>query len=119
MKRLAFVLLLAGLAASVLLVTPRPAAQASPPADSIALLAIDADLTGTTISAIASDGLTWATTTTSGGSYQMDVPATMPVTPPCFPGGMISFQCDGVWAAETGEATGDLENLNLTCGPPD
>jgi hypothetical protein len=71
---------------------------------------------GTTISAIGSDGVTWATATTSGGSYSMDVPATMPVTEPCFPGGTISFQCDGVSATETGSATGGLKDLNLTCG---
>jgi hypothetical protein len=71
---------------------------------------------GTTISAVGSDGVTWATATTSGGSYNMDVPATMPVTAPCFPGGTISFQCDGVSAAETGSATGGLKDLNLTCG---
>jgi hypothetical protein len=72
---------------------------------------------GTTISAVGSDAVTWATATTSGGSYNMDVPATMPVTAPCFPGGTISFQCDGVSATETGSATGGLKDLNLTCGP--
>jgi len=72
---------------------------------------------GTTISALDSDGVVWATATTSGGSYNMDVPATMPVTEPCFPGGTISFTCDGVAAAETGSATGGLKDLNLTCGP--
>jgi hypothetical protein len=71
---------------------------------------------GTTISAIGSDGVTWATATTAGGTYSMDVPATMPVTEPCFPGGTISFTCDGVSAAETGSATGGLKDLNLTCG---
>jgi hypothetical protein len=72
---------------------------------------------GTTISAMDSDGVVWATATTSGGSYNMDVPATMPVTAPCFPGGTISFTCDGAAAAETGTATGGLKDLNLTCGP--
>ena len=73
---------------------------------------------GTWISAIGSDELTWATTTTSGGSYNMDVPATMPVTEPCFPGGTISFTCDGASATETGSATGGLKDLNLSCGAP-
>ncbi len=71
---------------------------------------------GTLISAIGSDGITWATATTSGGTYLMDVPETMPITPPCFPGGTISFMCDGNPAAETGQATGGLKDLNLTCG---
>jgi hypothetical protein len=72
---------------------------------------------GTTITAIGSDGVTWGTASTSGGSYNMDVPATMPVTEPCFPGGTISFTCDGASATETGSATGGLKDLNLTCGP--
>jgi len=72
---------------------------------------------GTTITALDSDGVSWATATTSGGSYNMDVPATMPVTPPCFLPGTISFQCDGASAAETGSATGGLKDLNLSCGP--
>jgi len=72
---------------------------------------------GTTITALDSDGVSWATATTSGGSYNMDVPATMPVSEPCFPGGTISFTCDGASAAETGSATGGLKDLNLTCGP--
>jgi hypothetical protein len=72
---------------------------------------------GTTITALDSDGVSWATTTTSGGSYSMDVPETMPVTEPCFPGGTISFTCDGASATETGSATGGLKDLNLTCGP--
>ena len=72
---------------------------------------------GTTITAMDSDGVSWATASTSGGSYNMDVPATMPVSEPCFPGGTISFTCDGASAAETGSATGGLKDLNLTCGP--
>jgi hypothetical protein len=72
---------------------------------------------GTTISAIDSDGQTWAMTTTCGGGYAINVPQSPPVTAPCFPGGTISFQCDGASAAETGEATGGLQELNLTCGP--
>ena len=72
---------------------------------------------GTTITALDSDDVSWATATTSGGSYNMDVPATMPVTEPCFPGGTISFTCDGASATETGTASGGLKDLNLTCGP--
>ena len=72
---------------------------------------------GTAVSALDSEGASWGTTTTSGGSYTMDVPATMPVTAPCFPGGTISFTCDSASAAETGQATGGLKTLNLTCGP--
>jgi len=73
---------------------------------------------GTTITALDSDGVSWATATTSDGRYVMDVPATMPQTPPCFlAGATISFTCDGASAAETGTASGGLKDLNLTCGP--
>jgi hypothetical protein len=71
---------------------------------------------GTVITAVDAEGATWATASTSGGRYVMDVPATMPVSPPCFlAGATISFQCDAVAATETGTATGGLKDLNLTC----
>ena len=72
---------------------------------------------GTLISAWGIYGVRWATGTTAGGSYAMDVPDVLPVEPPCFPGGTISFTCDGMPAAETGEATGGLVHLDLTCCP--
>jgi len=73
---------------------------------------------GTVITAVDAEGATWATAATSGGRYVMDVPATMPVSPPCFlAGATISFQCDSAAATETGTATGGLKDLNLTCGP--
>jgi len=45
---------------------------------------------GTPISALDSDGVVWATATTSGGTYSMDVPETMPVTPPVSPAGRLA-----------------------------
>lgn len=73
---------------------------------------------GTTITALDSNGVVWATASTSDGRYVFEVPATMPVTEPCFPGGVITFQCDGVAAAEDStQATGIPKTLNLTCGP--
>jgi hypothetical protein len=72
---------------------------------------------GTIIAALDSNGVEWATTTTSGGIYVMEVPATMPVSEPCFPGGTISFQCDDVTAdQDSTQATGIPKTLNLTCG---
>jgi hypothetical protein len=73
---------------------------------------------GTTISAVDSDGVVWATDETAAGRYVLTVPATMPVSPPCFPGGTISFTCDSTTAAETSaDATGaGAKDLNLTCG---
>ena len=72
---------------------------------------------GTTISALDSNEVVWATATTSGGSYSMEVPATPPTIPPCFPGGTISFTCDGVSADETGQAGMPQLDFDLTCGP--
>jgi len=73
---------------------------------------------GTTISALDSDGVVWATDDTAGGRYVLTVPATMAVSPPCFPGGTISFTCDDATAAETSaDATGaGAKDLDLTCG---
>jgi hypothetical protein len=73
---------------------------------------------GTTISALDSDGVVWATDDTTGGRYVLTVPATMAVSPPCFPGGTISFTCDDATAAETSaDATGaGAKDLDLTCG---
>ena len=72
---------------------------------------------GTTITALDSNQVVWATTTTSGGSYDMEVPATPPTIPPCFPGGTISFTCDGASADETGQAGMPQLDFDLTCGP--
>jgi len=73
---------------------------------------------GSTITAVDSTGQQWATDSSSGGKYVLTVPASMPATPPCFPGGTISFKCDGATAAETSaQATGvGAKDLNLTCG---
>jgi len=73
---------------------------------------------GTTISALDSDGVVWATDDTTGGRYVLTVPATMAVSPPCFPGGTISFTCGDATAAETSaDATGaGAKDLDLTCG---
>jgi hypothetical protein len=73
---------------------------------------------GSTITAVDSTGQQWATDSASGGRYVLTVPATMPASPPCFPGGTISFKCDSASAAETSaQATGvGAKDLNLTCG---
>ena len=62
------------------------------------------------------DGITWATTTTSGGRYVFEVPMGMPVTPPCFAGGELTFEADGASCQESPQwAAGPLD-LELTCG---
>jgi len=63
------------------------------------------------------DGTTWATTTTSGGRYAMHVPERLPVQPPCFWGGHITFLGDGMVAQESGMAwSPGLHDLDLTFG---
>ncbi|KPK21641.1 MAG: hypothetical protein AMJ76_02085, partial [Dehalococcoidia bacterium SM23_28_1] len=75
---------------------------------------------GTIIAALDSEGAEWGSVSTSAGSYVIDVPESMPATAPCFPGGTISFTCDGTTANETSaDATGPPpKTLNLTCGAP-
>jgi hypothetical protein len=75
---------------------------------------------GTTIGAII-DGIVWASATTSGGRYVFEVPMVMPVSPPCFAGGTLSFMCDGVTAAESSTWASGPRELDLTCGelPPE
>ena len=70
---------------------------------------------GTEIDAVIGDTL-WASTVTSGGLYIIDVPSTMPVTPPCFWGGWITFYADGLACQPKVEFSGGLHDLTLTCG---
>jgi hypothetical protein len=70
---------------------------------------------GTTVTAVL-QGIVWASTTTSGGRYVFEVPMVMPVVPPCFPGGMVTFTCDGATAAEAAAWGAGPHELNLSCG---
>jgi hypothetical protein len=70
---------------------------------------------GTLIQAFV-QGLAWASDVTSGGHYVVDVPQTMPVSPPCFAGGWLSFQADGAWCEPSVQWSLGLHNLNLQCG---
>ena len=62
------------------------------------------------------DGIEWAAATTSGGLYVLDVPQSMPATPPCFAGGEITFEADGLACQESATWTSGLHELNLSCG---
>jgi hypothetical protein len=86
------------------------------PARYTGVVSVEGDIApeGTTIAAIAG-GEEWATTTVGqGGRYVMDVPGRMPVRPPCFPGGRITFRMDELWANESVEYSGQVRELNLT-----
>jgi hypothetical protein len=72
---------------------------------------------GTAISAVI-EGVQWGSAVTSGGDYSMDIPETMPVTPPCFEGGWITFYADGFACEPVVESAPGLHDLNLTCGQP-
>jgi hypothetical protein len=61
-------------------------------------------------------GIEWATAVTSSGRYVVDVPQTMPVSPPCFAGGWLWFQADGAWCEPSVQWSSGLHDLNLQCG---
>jgi subtilisin-like proprotein convertase family protein/putative hemolysin len=72
-------------------------------------------LDGTTIRALI-EGVEWGSATTSGGNYAMDIPATAPETPPCFEGGQILFEADGVICTPSPEwSSGSHTGVNLVC----
>jgi hypothetical protein len=70
---------------------------------------------GTLIQAFV-QGLVWASDVTSGGRYVVDVPSSLPVEPPCFEGGWLSFQADGAWCEPSVQWGPGLHDLNLQCG---
>jgi len=71
---------------------------------------------GTVISATV-EGIVWSSDATSGGNYAMTIPESMPVTPPCFEGGWITFYADGLVCAPAVEfAPGLHQGVNLVCG---
>jgi len=70
---------------------------------------------GTTIRALI-DGAEWGSDTTSGENYVLTIPETLPVNPPCFPGGQIVFEADGIICAPSPEwSSGSHAGVNLVC----
>jgi hypothetical protein len=63
-------------------------------------------------------GLKWAEDSTSGGGqYVFDIPqGSLPIGPPCFEGGQITFQANGVTCEEEPWWASGLHLLDLTCG---
>jgi hypothetical protein len=62
------------------------------------------------------DGTAWGDATVMGGRYALDVPETLPASPPCFEGGTITFTLDGA-VCETAEWASGLHDLDLNCVP--
>jgi len=71
---------------------------------------------GTVISAMV-EGIEWSSAVTSGGNYAMDIPESLPLNPPCFEGGWITFYANGLVCAPAVEwAPGLHQGMNLVCG---
>jgi hypothetical protein len=69
-----------------------------------------------TVVRVSIGGIQWATATTSGGLYVLDVPAQMPVAPPCFAPGHMTFTVDGLTCQESPTWSSGLHGLDLHCG---
>jgi len=71
---------------------------------------------GTSIVALI-EGTEWGRTSTSGGSYVVNVPSSLPGTPPCFWGGRIHFYANGLACVPTVSWGGAPPiDLDLVCG---
>lgn len=64
------------------------------------------------------DDIVWGNAVTESGRYVVDIPESMPVTPPCFVGGRIVFRCGELTAVESPEWSSALHDLDLTFGAP-
>jgi hypothetical protein len=56
-----------------------------------------------------------ATDSTSGGRYVFDCPQSLPVEPPCFHSGWLSFEADGAACTPTVEWGSGLSDVDLQC----
>lgn len=70
---------------------------------------------GTEIRAMIDD-VEWGSTVTSGGRYVVDVPQRPPIRPPCFLGGVVTFESSGLTATESPPWSSGLNYLDLTFG---
>jgi hypothetical protein len=61
-------------------------------------------------------GILWASATASGGLYVLDAPSVLPVSPPCFAGGQMTFTVGGLTCQESPTWSSGLHWLNLSCG---
>ena len=62
-------------------------------------------------------GTAWGDAIVSGGRYALDVPETLPASPPCFEGGTITFALNGGTCTPTEEWLSGLHDVDLDCAP--
>jgi len=60
-------------------------------------------------------GVEWGSTSVAGGRYALDIPESLPTSPPCFAGGTITFALNGGVCEEAPEWAAGLHDLDLNC----
>jgi len=67
------------------------------------------------------DDTPWGNAIISGGRYAMDIPDHMPSAKPCFEGGTITFELDGMSCSPVEEGAdvwkAGIQTVDLTCAP--
>jgi hypothetical protein len=69
---------------------------------------------GTVIKALVDD-VEWASSTVAGGLYVLDIPETLPATPPCFAGGTITFAVAGYVCSPSPDWASGLHGVDVSC----
>ena len=60
-------------------------------------------------------GQQWGSGLVSGGRYAVDIPDHLPTEPPCFDGGTIAFQLNGMTCSPSAEWASGIRNVDLAC----
>jgi len=63
------------------------------------------------------DGAKWGDVLVSGGRYVMDIPESLPASPPCFEAGTITFTLSGGVCQPSPQWASGLHDLDLSCAP--
>jgi hypothetical protein len=63
------------------------------------------------------DGVEWGSAIVAGGRYAMDIPDHLPTAPPCFEGGTITFELDGMTCTPTADWASGINDVDLSCAP--
>jgi hypothetical protein len=63
------------------------------------------------------DDSEWGSTIVSGGRYAMDIPDHQRSEPPCFEGGTIVFELNGMTCSPSPDWEAGIQNVDLTCAP--
>ena len=69
---------------------------------------------GTVIKALIGD-TEWASTAVAGGLYALDIPETLPMYPPCFEGGTITFAVEGYVCSPSPDWASGLHGVDVSC----